>query len=275
MLNEGYSTGKGTTIDETWETAIYGGDIQIDKRLANVSNAIESEVSLQTKMFIAGLTRDWTFDFLANTPLVNPKGMNGLAYLTTNFQNSRQQIFLDSNAANTGTALDVTASAANRRKFLTALNKAIKFVGLDTGRGKGCIYLNEALYLGITATLQGSGLLDTTKDQFDRQFTTYAGLPLYDTGYKSDLSTEILGVVEGTGGASTSLYVVRWDQTDGLIGVQSNEMKVYDPLQGREMEALPANLLRIDWATMIIPRSSFCIARVGGVLNPASWTEPI
>jgi hypothetical protein len=169
----------------------------------------------------------------------------------------------------------VTASAANRRKFLNKLNKAIKFAGLDSGRGKGAIYMNEALYLGLTATLQGSGLLDTSKDQFDRMFTTYAGLPIYDTGYKSDLSTEIIGVTEGTGAHSTSLYVVRWDKTDGLIGVQNGTMDVYDPLGGREMETLPAYLLRMDWGTMIVPRSDFCISRLGGVADPSTWTEPI
>ncbi len=274
-LNEGYNTVKGTTKDETWEPRFYGGDIQIDKRLAKADNVIESEASLQTKMFIAGLTRDWTYDFIANTPLVDAKGMYGLTYLVSNFQNSRQTIWLDSNALNTGTALDVTASAANRRKFLNALNKAIKYCGLDSGRGKGAIYCNLAMGMGITAVLQGSGLLDTTKDQFDRQFTTYAGIPIYDTGYKSDLSTEVVGVTEGTGAHSTSIYVARWDKTDGLIGVQSEVMKVYDPLGGREMESLPANLLRCDWATMIVPRSSFCVARVGGIADPSTWTEPI
>ena len=274
-LNEGYNAVKGDTKDETWEPYFYGGDIQIDKRMKNVSNAIESEISLQTKMFIAGLTRDWTYDFIANTPLVDSKGMYGLIWLAQYYQNSRQQIFVDSNADNTGTALDVTASAANRRKFLNALNKAIKFCGLDKKSGKGCIYCNEDLYLGITATLQGSGLLDTTKDQFDRQFNTYGGLPIYDVGVKSDLSTEIIGVTEGTGAASTSLYVVRWDKTDGCIGVQSGPMDVYDPLGGREMEAKPSNLLRCDWATMIVPRSDYCIARLGGVKDPGGWTEPV
>jgi hypothetical protein len=274
-LSEGYSTVKGLTQDDTWEPRLYGGDIQIDKKLAKVSNAIESETSLQTKMFIAGMTRDWTYDFIANTPLVNAKGMWGLIYLAANYQNSRQQIFVDSSADNAGTGLDVTASAATRRKFLNNLDKAIKYAGLDSGRGKGAIYMNEALSLGLRATLTGSGLLDTTKDQFDRQFTTYAGVQIYDTGYKSDLSTEIIGVVEGTGAHSTSLYVVRWDRTDGCIGVQMGPMEVYDPLDGREMESLPAYLLRMDWGTMIIPRSDFCITRLGGILNPASWTEPV
>ncbi len=273
-LNEGYTTVKGTTEDETWEPRFYGGEIQIDKQFENLENAIESEASLQTKMFIAGLAADWTYDFISNTPQLNPKGMFGLVYLVANYQAARQQIFVDSNGDNTGTALDVTASSANEHKFINALHKALKYVGAEKG-GKVVIYMNEALYLGVSAVLRAAGLLDTTKDQFDRQFNTFGNHLMVDVGLKSDQSTEIIGVAEGTGGQSTSLYVARWDATNGAIGVQKGGMEVYDPLGGREMESLPAHLLRCDWGTMIVPRSDHCIARVGGIKNPATWTIPI
>lgn len=273
-INEGYSQVKGTTKDEPWDTKFYGGDIKIDVQVENLANAIESETSLQTNMFITGMAADWTYDFIANDPTINPKGMNGLKYLVSNFQNSRQQIFLDSNSNNTGTALDVTANSASKQKFINALHKGLKYVGADRG-GKICIYNNENLYLGVSAVLRSSGLLDTTKDEFDREFSTFAGHPLIDVGLKSDQTTEIIPLNEGTGAASTSLYIVRWDKSDGAIGVQKGTMRIYDPLGGREMEAQPAHLLRCDWGTMIVPRSDFCIVRIGGIKNPASWTEPV
>mgnify|MGYP001578122845 CR=1 FL=1 len=272
-INEGFSQVKGSTKDESWEPRFYGLDVQIDVQLENVQNAIESETSLQTKMSLAGLSRDWTYDFAVNTPVVNPKGMYGLQYLVSNYQNSRQQVWIDSNAANTGTALDVTASTANTQKFINALHKAMKYVGKDHP-GKLYAYLNESMYLGVSVALRASGLLDTTTDAFGRQFTTFAGMPLIDLGTKSDQVTECVGITEGTGGASTSIYIVRWDSSDGAIGVQKGQMKVYDPLKGAEMESVPAHLLRIDWGCMIIPRSDYCIARVGGIQNPAAWTVP-
>src|SRR5512146_3246532 len=72
-LNEGYTQVKGTTQDETWEPRFYGGDIMIDTQMESVSNAIESETSLQTQMFIAGMANDWTYDFIDNDPSINPK----------------------------------------------------------------------------------------------------------------------------------------------------------------------------------------------------------
>lgn len=272
-MNEGYSQVKGNTKDESWEPRFYGGDIQIDVQMENVENAIESETSLQTKMVLSGIAHDWTYDFISNTPAINAKGMYGLQYLCQNFQNSKMQIFVDSNANNTGTALDVTNSAANINKFVNAVHKAMKYVGSDKP-GKVYIYLNEWLYLGISAALRQSGLLQTTTDAFGREFNSFNGAPLIDVGLKSDQVTEVIGTTEGTGAASTSLYVVRWDNSDGAIGVQKGVMKVYDPLKGAEMESLPAHLLRVDWGTMIVPRSDYCIARVGGIMNPSSWTVP-
>lgn len=241
--------------------------------MENVSNAIESETSLQTKMSLAGLAHDWSYDFVSNTPTINPKGMLGLQYLVANFQNSRQTIYVDSGANNTGTALDVTASSANVNKLINKLHRAIKFVGKDKP-GKIYGYCNEEMYLGISAALRSSGLLDTTQDSFGRQFTTFAGVPLIDMGYKSDQTTEVIGLTEGTGAHSTSIYFVRWDSSDGAIGIQKGQMKVYDPLKGAEMELLPAHLLRIDWGCMIVPRSDYCIARIGGIADPTTWTQP-
>lgn len=272
-INEGYSQVKGTTKDETWEPRFYGDDIMIDVQIENVANAIESETSLQTKMVLSGIAHDWTYDFIANTPLINPKGMYGLQYLNTNYQASKMQVFLDSSADNTGTALDVTSSTANVNKLVNGLHKAMKYVGKDRP-GKLYAYLNESMYLGVSAALRASGLLDVTQDDFGRQFSTFAGMPLIDVGLKSDQSTEVIGVTEGTGGASTSIYIVRWDSSDGAIGVQKGQMKVYDPLKGAEMESQPAHLLRVDWGCFIVPRSDYCIARVGGIKNPASWSVP-
>ncbi len=272
LLNEGYSQVKGNTKDEAWELSIYGGDIAVDRLIKNVDNAIESEVSLQTKMFIAGMAADWTYDFIAGDPTVDTKAMRGLKYLVANHQASRMTIGVNS----TTTSLDVTASSTNENKFINAVERALKYIGAERG-GNVKMYVNESLFLGISAALRAAGLLDTTKDQFDRQFTTFMGVDLVDVGLKSNQSTEIIGVAETDDGETdaTSLYVVRWDENDGAIGVQNGTLNVYDPLGGREMETQPAYLLRCDWATAVIPRSDYCIARVYGIKNPATWTVPI
>lgn len=283
LLNEGYANYvKGTTEDESWEPAFVGGDIKIDKQLEDLDNAIESERALQTKMAIAGFAADWTNELFNGDRSSDAKTFIGLKQIASNWQASRQVI----NVASGGVPLDVAASATNQQIMLNALHKGLQYVGANKvigntqgsdnpGGGKVCIYANENTVLGISAFLRSAGLLNVTRDQFDRQFDAFGGFPLVDVGLQSDQATEIIPNTEDAGDAgnnATSIYIVRWDADDGLIGVQKNAMAVYDPLSGREMESMPAHLLRVDWATMIIPRSDYCVVRIKGIKNPASWT---
>lgn len=271
LINEGFTIVKGVTKDETWEPAFYGFDIKIDVQLEDLDNAIESETSLQTRMAIAGLASDWTNDFINGDRITNSRSMIGLKKVVTSYQASKMAI-------NVGPSLDVTATTSNTEKFINALHKASKFVRGTGGKGKTYIFCNENTELGISAALRHSGLLDTTKDAFDRLFTTFAGFAIIDVGLQSDQATEIIPLTETDGGgtAETSIYVVRFDENDGLIGLQKGKgLKVYDPLGGTEMEGQPAHLLRCDWGTALVPRSDFCVARVYGIKNPANWTVPV
>lgn len=266
-------------MERSQVTDSYGFQLQLDIAFDNLENEFESEAALQTRLAIAGMTAKWRYHFIKGGPTVDVKGMYGLEYLAANYQNSQQTFYLDSNAANTGTALDVTASSANEHKFINALERGMEYVN-DGGGGNVYIYTNRSLKLGINAALRAAGVLDVTQDQFGRKFDTFSGAPIVDVGLQYDQSTEIITLTEGTGGASTSLYIVRYSADDGVIGVQKDNghgvgPRVYDPLNGREMESVPAHLLRCDWGCMLVPRSDFCIVRIGGIGNPANWTVPI
>lgn len=285
LLNEGYANKvKGTTEDESWEPAFMGGDIQMDRQAENLENAFEDERTLQTSMAIAGFGADWIGEMFNGDRAVNSKTFVGLKNIVTNWQNARQTINVGPSSG--ADSLDVTNSATNEQILINACHSALEYVGsaktpnlpLDSKGGKIIFYCNQKMKLGIGAAFRASGLLDITKDQFDRTFTTFMGYPLIDVGLYSDQLTEVIPNTEATsdgGTDATSIYVVRWDAGDGLVGVQKQSMNVYDPLGGREMESMPAHLLRVDWATMLIPRSDFCVARIKNIRNPAAWTIPV
>lgn len=284
-LNEGYANKvKGTTEDNSWEPGIVGGDIQIDKQFEGLENVFEDERTLQTNMATAGFGMDWLGEFVNGDRSVNQRSFLGLKKIVTTYQNSRQSLNVGPSSG--ADSLDVTASSTNEQLLINALHSALEYVGssktpnvpLDSKAGKIILYCNQRMKLGIGTAFRASGLLDITKDQFDRTFTTFMGYPLIDVGMYSDQSTEVIPNNEATsdgGTDATSIYVVRWDPADGLIGVQKNAMNVYDPLDGREMESLPARLLRVDWPTMLIPRSDFCVARIKNIRDPGLWTIPV
>lgn len=177
---------------------------------------------------------------------------------------SRMTINIDDNNDGTGDRLNVLADAASEHKFLDAIHKAQKYV-----KGATHVFCNETTYLGLGQVARRLNLYQQITDALGRTWETIGGLPFYDVGLKTDLSTEIITNTEdpGDGGTdSTSLYVVRIGGNGGLNGIQLNGTSpmAYDPLTGGEKESGPQKLRRIDWGVGLENLSQFCMARVKG-----------
>jgi len=131
--------------------------------------------------------------------------------------------------------------------------------------------MNENTLLQFEAALRRTSpqLLSVNKDSFDREITSFGGIPMIDVGLLSDKSTEIITSTEdpGDGGNdATSIYALRIDTDDGLCGLQKegSTPEPYDPLGGAELESGPQYLRRIDWAVGLLNISNYCIARIKG-----------
>ena len=179
---------------------------------------------------------------------------------------SRQTI----NLASGGDALKVLASAANEKTYLDALHQAIKYCD-----GATHIFMNENTWLKHGSLVRDLGLTYNMVDMYERQWESFANIPLVDVGLKSDKSTEIIPNNEDPGDAgndATSIYVARIDTDDGLCGIQLKgmDMNIYDPLGGKEMESKPSYLRRIDWAVGLTSPSQYSIVRIKGFKMAAS-----
>ena len=258
-LNAGYSEGTGT-IEDIMETLfLLGGDIKIDRVLADAGNYIENPLATQTKMRAKSVAFQFLDSFINGDNAVNPDSFEGLKKRVANMP-SRQTIDL---ADGGGDALKVLASAANEATFIDALHQAMKYSSANY------IFMNEDTWLGNGQVLRRAGLLDTTRDAYDREFEGFRGVPLVDIGFKSDKSTEVITNTEdpGDGGNdSTSMYFVNINTEDGLHGIQlsGKGMDVYDPLDGAELESGPQILRRVDWPVGLFNLSEYSIVRLKG-----------
>ena len=128
----------------------------------------------------------------------------------------------------TGDALDLAASDANKQTFLDKINQA--WFHVDGGIPE-MVVTGEAGHLTLYSVARRLGLLDTTRDQFDREVDTYRGRPFAFAGKKADQSTEIITSDEdpGDGGDdATSFYFIR---TGGpyLKGIQlAGPQRIFD-----------------------------------------------
>lgn len=273
-LNEGYSnsTGDFTQVEES--VYLLGLDMEFDRIFDNPkvqANAIVSpkvEMTLQASKSVAIKFMDY---FINGDLATDPKGIEGLKKRVSNMP-SRQTV----SASGTTDILDPTASAANARKFLDKWEEAAH----RAGDSVDAIWLNEALMLGYARVLRYTGvsggpLFDTGKDMFEREIFTYKGAPFIDVGLKADQSTEIITLTEDPGDAgndATSAYFCSFSEEQGIRGMQLEEPKVYDPLNGGEMEAAPATKLRMDWPVGLWAPGSHGFTRFKNIETPASWT---
>ena len=256
------STGKTEPVSET--IALLGGDVKIEKIGAKKNLKTQMDMKAQAVAF------EFNWYFVNGDHASYPDGFEGMKKRVANMP-SRQTLYLDSAGNGTGDALKVLASSANEHSWIDALHKAAK-------RSSATHWLcNEDTYIGFGQVLRRLGLLETTTDAYGNVWKSFAGLPIVDVGLKSDKSTEIITNTEdpGDGGNdATSIYAARLDTRDGLHGIYLNELggapKVYDPLNGKEMEAGPQYLRRIDWGVGLYNLSQYCVTRVQGFKMAAS-----
>lgn len=261
----GYTESSGTTEEISETLALLGGDIKIDKIGEKVKALKESPLATNMKMKAKAVAFAFNDAFINGDQGTTPDSFEGLKKRVSNMP-SRMTLDL---AVSTD-SLKVTASAANEKLFLDALHTAIKYVD-----GATHMFCNENTWIKFGSVLRDLGLVYDVATLYDRTWQTFSNVPLIDVGLKADKSTEIITSTEdpGDGGNdATSLYVVRMDGDDGLRGIQLNgmDMKVYDPLNGNEMEAGPQYLRRIDWAVGLFNLSQYSICRVKGFKMAAS-----
>lgn len=274
-VNGAYASAEDGQLASTSEFLYgFGGDITFDSIIPLIKDTARDPVQLQMEGKTKAMTLQWNDKLINGDVGTDVNSFDGLKKRVAAMP-SRQTIYWTS--ATSAAPLDATASAALARRFLNVLRRAKQTCN---GGQASAILCNEDFVLAISAALiyaQSAGnYLATTKDSFDREITTYQGIPLVDMGYQSDLTTEIISTTEAAGDAgtdSTSQYWVDFNGDEGVHGIQLNAFKSYDPLNGGEMESKPSKLRRIDWWNGIANFGTRSIVRTRNMARLADWTE--
>ena len=262
-INAGYDESTGDTEQVTESIRPMGGDIDVDKVLESLPNVLEKPSVTQINMKTKAMAFYFNYLFIKGSVAVDPDAFYGLEYRVSQLP-ARQKFAIGS----AGTPFDCTASTANEHAFVDALHEMDDLVG-----GASAFFCNRKMRLGVGRVLRRLGLLDTTKDQFERTVYTFNGAPIIDAGLKADKSTEIITDTEdpGDGGNdTTSIYAVHFGQPEGLVGVQLNDLDAY--LVTNELESKPSKRWRIDWVVGLAGFGDYYATRMYNLEPATSWT---
>lgn len=199
-INETPSAVQATHAQLNETLHIFDTDIDIDPVLMANKNQIQPIEVVQTQAVVKALGFRVNDLLINGDPTSDAREPMGLKYrLTNDLRFNGQTVNADSNT----TPVGVSPSAADAN-FLTLLNKLDElFYLLEFGKGTVLI-CNRQVVLTLWAGLRKLKLLDTTRDQFDREIGVYRGVPLIDIGFKA--SAAITGQPDA-GGASTNQII--------------------------------------------------------------------
>lgn len=241
----------GTNAQATATLKILGGDADVDefqKRTMSDQNDIEA-LTIESKSKAIAYTFDKTFIYGDNS--ANSKEFDGLHRLVA----SAMQYH-----AGSGT----TAGALS----LSLLDQAIDAV--KPGR-PDAIVMNKNLRRRLAGFYRstGSGQWHMERGDDGKVITTYGGIPVLLDDYL--LQTEAIASAAysaSTGGSSSSIFVVKFGQTD-LAGLQNggiSKQKI-GMLQDKD-----AQRWRIKWYCGLALFSTLSLARIDGIADAAVTT---
>lgn len=204
-LGEGFANTKDEFTEKLEGVYLLGGKIELDSALllpADANREIDpfaENVMLQAERYrYAYLNR-----FINGDRATDPKGFDGIRKRVNTVGGDQ---LIDA------VALDLSASSANRQKFMDLVQQAIFETGAD-GTADAIITSKKGAW-ALQRAARREGLLNQNKDQFDRPIDAFMGVPILYAGRKGDQTTEIITSTEtaaGLDGSSThtSFYVVK------------------------------------------------------------------
>ena len=220
FLNETVTTQKAQFAQLVENLSIIDEDIDIDPVLLDNKNQVQNVQVAQTEAVVQAIAYRINDLAIDGNPVTDAREPSGLRYrLAKDNRFNGQTVNATANATKLSAVVG-TATDANLRSWLNKMDVLHKRCDNKTS----LFLMNEQAELAFWALLRQLKLLDTTKDQFDRDVSMYRGVPFIDMGYKA------VGAVTGSPAATDS-------QGDQVIGNDSDDASGSNPQAGNGANA--------------------------------------
>lgn len=267
-LGEAFDEGIQWDYDRIEETTYrIGRKFKIDEELENVADeTIVDPVKSNLELYTRGIHRQIVDSFINGKSTDN----NGNSFTGLKERLTKLPATQTIQAVDTSNALDMRTSSAdyaqNVEEFVVLLNKLCKAV--DGGRPDFFI-VNEDFQIKFESILRTSGLLTYAKDNFEREFPAFKGIPFIDAGRLNDDTSYVITNHETiTGGAGTSgtdhctsIYAVKQGPSH-LTMLEKHPLRVRDNQYDPDMIN---HTYIIDWILGMMITHPRSVARLQGI----------
>lgn len=243
-VNEGYVEGAGVINQASEGLTILGGDVDVDRFLAQTRGNINDLRAIQTEMKSKALALAWTKTFFKGDSAVHANEFDGLEKRV-----SGAQVISADGAGTAGAVLT-----------LTKLDELI-----DAVEGEpDVLYMSKAMRREVKKLLQASQhYVENGTDAFGRPVVMYGGIEIrtIDT---DEAGNEILGFTETVGSDSNtaSIYAVKFGADQYVSGLRNGSVNVRDL---GEIADKPVFRTRIEFYSGLAVFHPRAVARLKGI----------
>jgi hypothetical protein len=260
-VGEGMTESKGVLEPMEEQVCILSAKIDIPKEYVEAKNTVQDIRAVQTKMFTQALAYKFNDMFINGNPITNAKEMVGIRHRIINDLAAGQSV--------DGDALDISPNTSTTNWYNILIDRVEELMSLFVDGKPDVLLMNRTTKLRLESALRQAGILDSTKDNYERKQVTWGvgGPAIIDIGLKGDQSTEIILNTETndgtavTGGTETSIYAAKFGE-EFLMGFQRKEVDAEDV--GLLEDRITYRSV-IDWNPGIMLVSPRSVARIYGI----------
>jgi len=235
-VNEGYTESSGTVVQKQESLIMVGGDVDVDKFIAQTLGNVNNQRAIQTNMKVKKLSKTFTQKFFKGDKAVNPKEFNGLDKRLA----GAQTIVMGTN----GGSLTIA--------------KLHELLDMVEG-GAEALFMSKAMRRELQALLEGqTHYIQVGKDNFGRTIEMFGDVAI------RVVEDDVLGFNEtqGTEVAAGSIYAVKFGAQEAISGLTNGGVMVEDL---GELETKPAYRTRVEFYAGLADFHPKAAARLAGI----------
>lgn len=241
-----WTESSGTVDTTTAVLKILGGDADVDNFLKQTLSNENDQMAVQLKMKSKAMAKEWEETMIYGVASGSNE-FDGLHALMP----STQEIPLGTSA----TGAPLTTNAMDR------------LVDAILGGKPDMILMNKQIRRRFSEYLRGVGSYQTQRDAYGNYFVMWNEVPIMVSDYLLQTETIATNVYSApTGGATSTVFAVRFGEGDGLVGIQNGGIttEVFPKLETKD-----ASRVRIKWYCGTALFQTTAIACITGVTDAA------